>query len=122
MAVPESDLDGHDERQPAAQHLRRCPDHAPPSGRTAGHGARRHPRRHDPQPAPPGAAYEDKLYDHELAQRSVSEYVRGGAHTNGIEAVWAMLRLGYQGVHHKMSPKRLYRYFREYVRRSRCPR
>ena len=35
------------------------------------------------------------------------------AHTNGLESFWSMLRRGYIGVHHKMSPKHLGRYVAE---------
>ena len=61
--------------------------------------------------------YEGILYDHETVQHSVSEYVRGQAHTNGIESFWSMLRRGYQGTCHKMSPKHLERYVEEFAGR-----
>ena len=48
---------------------------------------------------------------------SANEYVRGQAHTNGIESFWAMLRRGYQGTYHKMSPKHLERYINEFASR-----
>ena len=47
---------------------------------------------------------------HEAVRHSVGEYVRDQAHTNGIESFWAMLKRGYHGVYHKMSPKHLQRW------------
>ena len=46
---------------------------------------------------------------------SVGEYVRGLAHTNGIESFWAMLKRGYHGVYHQMSVKHLNRYVDEFT-------
>lgn len=63
------------------------------------------------------SGYEGILYDHETVRHSVSEYVRGQAHTNGIESFWSMLRRGYLGVYHKMSPKHLERYVEEFAGR-----
>ena len=62
-------------------------------------------------------AYASLPYVHETVKHSVGEYVRGMAHTNGIESFWAMLKRGYVGVYHKMSPKHLDRYVREFVGR-----
>ena len=59
----------------------------------------------------------DPWFDHEAVKHSVSEYVRGQAHTNGAESFWSMLKRGYQGVHHKMSPKHLQRYVSEFAGR-----
>ena len=56
-------------------------------------------------------------YDHEAVNHSVSEYVRGQAHTNGIESFWAQLKRGYQGTFHHFSPKHLDRYVGEFVGR-----
>ena len=56
-------------------------------------------------------------YDHEAVNRSVSEYVRGQAHTNGMESFWAMLERGYVGTFHKLSPKHLQRYVNEFAGR-----
>ena len=53
-------------------------------------------------------------FDHEAVQHSVGEYVRGMAHTNGMESFWAMLKRGYQGTYHHMSPKHLDRYVTEF--------
>ena len=57
------------------------------------------------------------LSNHEAVKHSVSEYVRGQAHTNGIESFWALLKRGHQGIYHKMSPKHLQRYVREFSHR-----
>ncbi len=53
-------------------------------------------------------------YAHESVNHSASEYVRGAAHTNGMESFWAMLKRGYQGTFHKFSPKHLDRYVAEF--------
>ena len=48
---------------------------------------------------------------------SVGEYVRDGAHTNGIESFWSMLKRGYVGVFHQLSAKHLNRYVAEFAGR-----
>ena len=53
------------------------------------------------------AAYKGIPYDHESVRHSVGEFVNGMAHTNGIESFWAMLKRGYGGTYHKISPKHL---------------
>ena len=53
-------------------------------------------------------------FDHETVNHSVGEYVRGQAHTNGMESFWSMLKRGHQGTYHKMSPKHLDRYINEF--------
>ena len=53
-------------------------------------------------------------FKHEAVNHSVGEYVRGMAHTNGIESFWAMLKRGYQGTYHHMSSKHLHRYIAEF--------
>ena len=63
------------------------------------------------------AAYKGIPYDHESVRHSVGEYVRDMAHTNGIESFWSMLKRGYQGVYHKISPKHLQRYVDEFAGR-----
>ncbi len=60
------------------------------------------------------SAYETLPFAHEAVQHSVSEYVRGQAHTNGVESFWSMLKRGYVGTYHKMSPKHLQRYVNEF--------
>ena len=54
-------------------------------------------------------------YDHEAVNHSVSEYVRGRAHTNGIESFWSMLKRAHDGTFHKISPKHLQRYVSEFA-------
>ena len=51
---------------------------------------------------------------HEAVRHSVKEFVRGMAHTNGMESFWSMLQRGYIGVYHKMSAKHLHRYVTEF--------
>ena len=51
---------------------------------------------------------------HEAVKHSVSEYVNGQAHTNGIESFWASLKRGYHGTYHHMSKKHLSRYVSEF--------
>ena len=51
---------------------------------------------------------------HEVVKHSVGEYVRGEAHTNGMESFWATLKRGYFGVYHHMSPEHLDRYVGEF--------
>ena len=58
-----------------------------------------------------------KNYKHEAVNHSVGEYIRGKAHTNGVESFWSMLKRGHAGVYHKMSKKHLQTYIDEYVGR-----
>ncbi len=62
-------------------------------------------------------AYRGVERDHEAVRHSVSEYVRGQAHTNGIESFWAMLKRAQGGTFHKISPKHLQRYVSEFAGR-----
>ena len=54
---------------------------------------------------------------HQTVKHSVSEYVNGMAHTQGIESFWAALKRGYHGTYHKMSEKHLDRYVSEFASR-----
>ena len=56
-------------------------------------------------------------FDHEAVNHSAGEYVRGMAHTNGIESFWSMLKRGYQGTFHHFSEKHLDRYVTEFAGR-----
>ena len=61
------------------------------------------------------AAYKGIDREHEAVKHSISEYVRGQAHTNGIESFWSMLKRAHAGTFHKISPKHLDRYVREFA-------
>ena len=54
-------------------------------------------------------------FDHEAVNHSVSQYVRGQAHTNGMESFWSMLKRAHDGTFHKISPKHLQRYVSEFA-------
>ena len=51
---------------------------------------------------------------HESVAHSAGEYVRGMAHTNGLESHWAMFKRGIDGVYHHISVKHLPRYSQEF--------
>ena len=57
------------------------------------------------------------LPNHETVRHSIGNYVNGMAHTNGVESFWSMLKRGYHGTYHKMSPKHLQRYVDEFAGR-----
>lgn len=64
------------------------------------------------------AAYADLdglFFKHEAINHSTGKYVKGSAHTNGIESVWAVLKRGLNGVYHHASPKHLSRYVDEFT-------
>ena len=58
--------------------------------------------------------YQGLPFEHETVKHSISEYVNGMAHTNGIESFWALLKRGYHGTYHHMSKKHLDRYVTEF--------
>ena len=60
------------------------------------------------------AAYEGIPNPHETVKHSISEFVDGMAHTNGIESFWSMLKRAHKGTFHKISPKHLQRYVSEF--------
>ena len=51
-------------------------------------------------------------------KHSVGEYVRGLAHTNGVESFWSMLKRAHKGVYHQLSAKHLQRYVSEFAGRQ----
>ena len=51
---------------------------------------------------------------HQTVRHSVGEYVRGQAHTNGMESFWATMKRGYEGTYHHFSEKHLGRYVDEF--------
>jgi len=54
------------------------------------------------------------LPNHETVKHSVAEYVRGQAHTNGIESFWSTLKRAHKGTFHQLSRKHLHRYIDEF--------
>ena len=62
-------------------------------------------------------AYEGLPFDHDVVKHSLSEYVKGDVHTNGIESLWSMLKRAHKGIYHKFSPKHLDRYVQEFAGR-----
>ena len=52
---------------------------------------------------------------HRTVRHSVGEYVNEQAHINGVESFWSMLKRGYYGTHHRMSPAHLRRYVDEFA-------
>lgn len=56
-------------------------------------------------------------HSHSAASRGISRWVDGMAHVNGIESVWAVLKRGYHGTYHSMSPEHLARYIAEFQHR-----
>ena len=57
------------------------------------------------------------FHKHEAVKHKAGEYVRGEAHTQGIESFWSMLKRAHKGTYHKMSPKHLNRYVNEFAGR-----
>ena len=53
------------------------------------------------------SAYAGMPFEHESVNHGVGEYVRGMAHVNGMESFWSLLKRGYHGTYHHMSPKHL---------------
>ena len=56
-------------------------------------------------------------FGYEAVKHSVGEYVRGMAHTIGIESFWSILKRAHKGVYHKISVKHLDRYVKEFAGR-----
>ena len=59
----------------------------------------------------------DGMENRESVKHSVGEYVRGMAHTNGVESFWATLKRAHKGVYHSLSPKHLQRYVSQFAGR-----
>ena len=57
-------------------------------------------------------------YEHSTVNHKSGEYVKGEAHTNGVESFWALLKRGYYGVYHRMSVKHLQKYINEFANRT----
>ena len=64
-------------------------------------------------------AYEnfDHVAKQESVRHSIGEYVRDQAHVNSMESFWAMVKRGFHGTYHRMSPKHLQRYVNEFAGR-----
>ena len=63
------------------------------------------------------AAYQGLPRKHQAVRHSAKEYVRGNAHTNGIESHWSMLKRGIIGTYHHISEKHMDRYAAEFAGR-----
>ena len=62
-------------------------------------------------------SYEGIPNEHKVVKHSVSQFVNGMAHTNGIESFWSLLKKGYHGTFHHFTPKHMNRYINEFVTR-----
>ena len=54
------------------------------------------------------------LPNRQAVRHGVGQWVDGQAHTNGLESFWSLMKRGFHGSFHKMSPKHLDRYVREF--------
>lgn len=63
------------------------------------------------------AAYRGIPRLHTKLRHSVGQYVDAQAHTNGMESFWSMMKRGFHGVYHQMSPKHLNRYIAQFAGR-----
>lgn len=59
-------------------------------------------------------AYSGLPRTHQTVAHKVGDWVREQAHTNGLESFWAMMKRGYMGTYHHVSPKHLHRYINEF--------
>ena len=64
-----------------------------------------------------GRGYIGMDRNHESVNHGAGEYVRGMAHTNGVESFWSTLERGHKGTFHKFSRKHLQRYVGEFAGR-----
>ncbi len=62
-------------------------------------------------------AYRGMPRKHQTVSHSTGQYVNDQAHTNGLESFWSMLKRGYHGTFHHISPKHLHRYIAEFSER-----
>ena len=58
--------------------------------------------------------YRGMPFDHEAVRHSTGEYVRGEAHTQGIESFWSVLKRAHKGTFHHLSKKHMGRYIGEF--------
>ena len=61
------------------------------------------------------SAYRGLPRKHGTVRHSRGEYVRGKAHTNGIEGFWSLLKRAYVGTYHHISEKHLDRYVQRFA-------
>ena len=59
----------------------------------------------------------DGLRNHTAVKHGAGQFVRGLAHTNGVESFWSLFKRGYHGTFHKISIKHLDRYVSEFAGR-----
>ena len=74
----------------------------------------------DDRVAPDATVYTDDhggyagMPNRHTVRHSVGEYVSDQAHINGMESFWSMMKRGYMGTYHRMSPAHLQRYVNEF--------
>ncbi len=54
-------------------------------------------------------------YKRESVNHSAGEWVRGNAHTNGVENYWSVMKRGVYGIYHQVSYKHLQNYCNEFT-------
>ena len=62
-------------------------------------------------------SYHTLPHKHESVNHSAGDFLRGVAHTNGIESFWSMLKRSCHGTFHHFSMKHLQRYVNEFTAR-----
>ena len=63
------------------------------------------------------SAYDSQRFDLRTVKHSLSKYVKGDVRTNGIEALWSILKRAHKGTFHNFSPEHLDRYVHEFAGR-----